>query len=110
MIPTEGHETSCCDHMLQSIAQLLNPEGGTLPTTDGQVPVKSLRLQLVPEFLLKMYTWFRHFFFHFKAFWKPCPREISYVDNVANLKNDIVYYLVDFYCFEVELIVKYDLI
>ena len=35
--------------------------GGTLSVTDGEVPPKSLRLQAVPEILLKMYTLFPNF-------------------------------------------------
>ena len=87
--------------ILQSNAQLLNSGGGgagTLPTTDGEMLPKSLRVQPVPEFFVENLYLVSTFFFHFRAFWKPCPREISYVGNVANLKNMTV-------C-----IVKYDLI
>ena len=59
-----------------------------LRATDGEVPPKSLCLKPVPKFLSEMYTWFH--FFHFRAFWKPCLREISYVSNVANLEKVIM--------------------
>ena len=42
--------------MLPFVAWLAMPPGGTLSVTDGEVPPKSLRLQVVPEFLLKMDT------------------------------------------------------
>ena len=48
--------------MLPFVAWLAMPPGGTLSVTDGEVPPKSLCLQAIPEFLLKMDTRFRNFF------------------------------------------------
>ena len=55
--------------------------GGTLSVTDGEVPPKYLRLQAVPEFLLKMYTQFLKF---------PFTLGVFLVGNVAYLKNRIL--------------------
>ena len=50
--------------------------GGTLSVTDREVPPKSLRLQAVPQFLLKMYTPFRDVL-SFWGFFRRCLRKIS---------------------------------
>ena len=55
---------------------------GTLSVTDLEVPPKSLRLQAVPEVLLKMYARFRNFFIHFRGL-----LDVVYIGNVANVKN-----------------------
>ena len=76
------------------------PWGITLPATDGEVPPESLRLHPVRKFSLKMYHWFRNSF-SFRAFFKHCLRKIlpRYQHGLSK-KHDIVYYLVDFYCFK----------
>ena len=72
---------------------------GTLSATDGVVPSKSLCLQAVPEFLLKMYTRFQIYFSIFS---------FDDIGTVANLKKHDK--MVNFYCLVGILIVKYRLI
>ena len=78
---------------------------GTLSVTDGVVPPKSLRLQAIPEFLLKMYTRSRNVFFFILG---PCLRKISRRWQRGSPK--IHDNMVNFYCLVAILIVKYELI
>ena len=78
-------------------------EEGTLSVTDGVVTPKCLRLQEVPEFLLKMYPRFWIFFILGGLLGFVC-KKFRDVGNMDNLNMVNFYYLVE------TLIVKHELI
>ena len=64
---------------------------GTLSATDGVVPSKSLRFQVVPEFLLKIYARFRISLFILGGLLGLVCDKFRDVGNVANLKIMIIW-------------------